>query len=93
MAISSDTTTRQTVVTVRVPHGTDGDLTTETQRRLRRADGVLAVTVESLRDLQPGLSATEVTVAVTVETDRRDTAVAAALGDLTGVAVEPPGRE
>ena len=77
MAITSDNDTRQTttlVVTVRVPNGADGDLTTNAERRLSRADGILAVTVEELRDLQPGLSATNVTVRVRVETaDARTT--------------------
>jgi len=71
MAITSDNDTRQTttlVVTVRVPNGADGDLTTNAERRLSRADGILAVTVEELCDLHPGLSATNVTVRVRVET-------------------------
>lgn len=90
MTITSDTETRQTndvVVSVRIPNGTDGDLTTEAERRLSRADGVVDVAVEGLRGLEPGLSATVVTVAVTVEFDRGADGVAMpeALGELTGV--------
>ena len=89
MTLTSDTETRQTTmtVTVRVPNGADGDLTTDAQRRLSRADGVLAVTVEELRDLQPGLSATDVTIRVTVETDdtHDERAVKHAIGSITGV--------
>lgn len=70
MAITTDDETRRTndaVVSVRVPDGADGDLTTEAERRLSRADGVADVTVAGLRGLDPGLSATVVTVAVAVE--------------------------
>ncbi|MDS0284085.1 hypothetical protein [Haloarcula onubensis] len=92
MAITSDNDTRQTttlVVTVRVPNGADGDLTTNAERRLSRADGILAVTVEDLQELQPGLSATEATVRVTVETaDARTTqSVEDTLAGQTGVEV------
>ena len=92
MAITSDNDTRQTttlVVTVRVPNGADGDLTTNAERRLSRADGILAVTVEVLQELQPGLSATEATVRVTVETDEALTtqSVEDALAGQTGVEV------
>ena len=92
MVITSDTETRQTttlVVTVRVPNGADGDLTTNAERRLSRADGILAVTVEELRDLQPGLSATNVTVRVRVETAEARTtqSVEDTLAGQTGVEV------
>jgi len=71
MAITSDNETRQTTmtVTVRVPNGTDGDLLTNAERRLCRVEGVSTVTVDELRSLRPGLSATEVTVHITVEAD------------------------
>ncbi|EMA15963.1 hypothetical protein [Haloarcula amylolytica] len=92
MAITSDNDTRQTttlVVTVRVPNGADGDLTTNAERRLSRADGILAVTVEALQELQPGLSATEATVRVTVETGEARTtqSVEDTLAGQTGVEV------
>ncbi|MDS0258718.1 hypothetical protein NDI56_04745 [Haloarcula sp. S1CR25-12] len=92
MAITSDNDTRQTttlVVTVRVPNGADGDLTTNAERRLSRADGILAVTVEGLQELQPGLSATKATVRVTVETaeGRKTQSVEDTLAGQTGVEV------
>jgi hypothetical protein len=92
MAITSDTETRQTttlVVTVRVPNGADGDLVTNAERQLSRADGILAVTVEDLQELQPGLSATEATVRVTVETaePRTTQSVKDTLAGQTGVEV------
>ena len=92
MAITSDNDTRQTttlVVTVRVPNGADGDLTTNAQRRLSRIDGILAVTVEELRDLQPGLSATNVTVRVRAETAEAQTtqSIEDTLAGQTGVEV------
>jgi hypothetical protein len=88
MTPTTDTETRQTTmtVTVRVPDGADADLTTDAQRRLSRADGVLAVAVEDLRGLRPGLSATEVTIRVTVETDAPTTqSLRESLTDRTGV--------
>jgi len=92
MAITSDNDTRQTttlVVTVRVPNGADGNLTTNAKRRLSRADGILAVTVEDLQELQPGLSATEATVRITVETaeGRTTQSVEDTLAGQTGVEV------
>lgn len=92
MAITSDNETRQTneaVVEVRVPSGADGDLATEAERRLSRADGVLDVTVEGIRGLEPGLSATVVTVVVTVETAGGvgGPAAAAVLADEVGLEV------
>jgi hypothetical protein len=92
MAITSDNDTRQTttlVVTVRVPNGADGDLTTNAERRLSRADGISAVTVAELQELQPGLSATNVTIRVTVETAEARTtqAVEDTLAGQTGVEV------
>jgi hypothetical protein len=91
MAITSDNETQQTtmVVTVRIPNGADGDLMTNAQRRLSRVDGILAVTVEDLQELQPGLSATEATVSVTIETpeDRTTQLVEDTLAGQTGVEV------
>lgn len=70
MTLTNDTETHHTstaVVTVRIPDGTDGDLTTEATRRLIRADGVRSATIDSVRALSPGLSATALTARVTVE--------------------------
>lgn len=71
MAITSDKETRQTnnlVVKIRIPDGSEGDLVSEAQRRLSRVDGIVDVSIDGLRSLDPGLSAIEVTVEVTVET-------------------------
>ncbi|WP_226013564.1 hypothetical protein [Halomicrobium salinisoli] len=91
MAITSDDETRQTneaVVSVRVPDGADGDLATEAERRLSRADGVSDASVEGLRGPDPGLSATVVTVDVTVETTAGGRSrVGVALDEITGVEV------
>jgi uncharacterized membrane protein len=88
MAVTDhDTDTRRTastVVTVRVPGGADGDLATEIERRLARADDVDRAAVTDLRGLRPGLSATIVTAAATVTTDRR-AGLADALVEVTGV--------
>ena len=87
MAISSNNKTRQTnrtVISVRIPNDTDGELMTEVERRLSRADGIADVSVEELRELEPGLSATVVTVGVTVETIPGESA---ALEEITGVEV------
>lgn len=70
MAITSDKQTRQTnelVVKIRIPNGSDGDLASEAERRLSRVDGVVDVAIEELRGLDPGHSATGLTVEVTVE--------------------------
>jgi len=94
MAITSDNETQQTttlVVTVRVPNGADGDLMTNAERRLSRADGISDVTVDELRALQPGLSATNVTVRVTIETAEVGTtqSVEESLAGQTGIEVTP----
>lgn len=90
MAITSDNETRQTttaVVSVRIPNGADGDLATEAARRLMRTDGVNDVTVDDLRGLEPGLSATVVTVGVTIELtgDLVGATVSDALDEVMGV--------
>ena len=84
----SDTRTRQRTitVTVRVPNGASGDLTTAATDRLARPDEVGSVTLEGLRDIEPGLSATVVTARVSVELlDGVDPAV---LGGCEFVSVE-----
>jgi hypothetical protein len=71
MAITDETeptaTTVTAVVAVRIPDSSDADLETDAERRLGRIDGVQTVTVDELRGLEPQLSATVVTVAVTIE--------------------------
>ena len=61
------TTTTTAVLTVRIPDASGANLATDAQRRLRRVEGVDAATVDGLRGLEPRVSATLVTVAVTIE--------------------------
>ena len=70
MAITHETTeaTRTTaIVAVRIPRGSNADLATDAERRLSGIDGIREVTVDGLRSLDPQLSATVVTVAVTID--------------------------
>jgi hypothetical protein len=60
-------TTASAVVAVRIPDSAGSDLTTEVEQRLAAIEGVRAVSVDGLRGIQPGLSATIATVAVTIE--------------------------
>ena len=95
MTVTTDETNSQsirTVMSVRIPNRATGDLVTEVERRLAQADGITAVAVEGLRGLEPGLSATVVTVDVTVETTRRADGLSSVdtLAEVTGVEkVEP----
>jgi hypothetical protein len=86
-------------LTVRVPHGADGDMTTGAQTVLRRLDALDGVEIERVTGLTPGLNALEVDVEVSatlVVTDAGDERAArATLEDGTGIeavhelAVEP----
>jgi hypothetical protein len=60
-------TTATAIAAVRIPDGAGFDLTTEAEQRLAAVEGVRAVSVDGLRGIQPGLSATIATVAVTIE--------------------------
>lgn len=73
------------VVAVRVPQNADGDLATETQRRLSRIDGVHDVTVDGFQAIEPRLSATVVTVTAAIETHRSDTELHDELSGTVGV--------
>jgi hypothetical protein len=86
-------------LTVRVPHGADGDMTTGAQTVLRRLDALDGVEIDGVTGLTPGLNALEVDVEVTatlvVAEAVDDDAARATLEDGTGVeavhdvAVEP----
>lgn len=54
-------------VSIRVPCGTDEGLLTTAAERLARVDAVAAVSVEELHDIDPGLSATHITITARVE--------------------------
>ncbi|AQL43277.1 hypothetical protein BV210_11345 [Halorientalis sp. IM1011] len=61
------TTTVTAVLAVRIPDSAGDDLATDAECRLGRIEGVRAVTIDGLRDLEPRFTATLVTVAVTIE--------------------------
>jgi len=72
MAITDDKTDRQTttvaaIFAVRIPDAVGDDLMTDVERRVSRIDGVESVSIDAFRDLEPQLSATVVTVDLTVE--------------------------
>ena len=56
--------TTTAVVAIRVPCGEDGDLVTDTEKRLSRVEDVAAVTIDELHSIDPKLSATVTTVEV-----------------------------
>jgi hypothetical protein len=90
-------------LTVRVPHGADGDMTAGARTVLRRLDALDGVEIQDVTGLTPGMNALEVDVEVTatlVVTEETDDAAGkddarAALEAGTGVeavhdvAVEP----
>lgn len=75
------------VVTIRIPCGTDSDLVTEATERLSRAEGVANVTVDELQRIEPQLSATVITVGITLHWTTRiaDTEMRARLADVPGL--------
>jgi len=69
MAITSDNNTESTttaVITIRIPCGADSDIVTDAEERLSRAKGIDGVSIDELRSLDPKLSATVVTVGITL---------------------------
>jgi hypothetical protein len=58
--------TTTAVVTIRIPCGADGDLVTDAEERLSRAGNVDDVTIDELHRIDPKLSATVITVGVTL---------------------------
>ena len=58
--------TTTAVVTIRIPCGADGDLVTDAEERLLRAGNVDDVTIDELHRIDPKLSATIITVGVTL---------------------------
>jgi hypothetical protein len=69
MAVTStndSAATTTAVVTIRVPCGADGDLVTDTEERLSRVEAVNTVTIDELHSIDPKLSATVITVKVTL---------------------------
>lgn len=74
------------VVTIRIPCGTDSELITDAKERLLRAEGVADVTIDELQRLEPQLSATVITVGITLHWTTRlaDTEVRTRLADVPG---------
>ncbi|WP_336330589.1 hypothetical protein [Haloarcula sp. CGMCC 1.2071] len=90
MAITSDNDPEPTttaVVTIRIPCSADSDIVTDAEERLSRAEGIDAVTIDKLRSLDPKLSATVVTVGITLRwtTAMTDAEVRCRLADVPGL--------
>ena len=69
MAISNDNDPEPTttaVVTIRIPCGADSDLVTDAEERLSRPEDIDTVTVDEMRGIVPNLSATTITVGITI---------------------------
>lgn len=86
MTLTTDNTesTATALVAVRVPRDSGADVVTAAERRIARADGILEVTIDGLRGMEPRLSATIVTVAVTIRTTD-STAIAERLTEVHGI--------
>jgi hypothetical protein len=70
MALTSDNEieqTRHVVVTMRIPNGADAPLVADAAHRIERANAVRSVTIEEVRDLEPRLSATIVSLGIRVQ--------------------------
>lgn len=90
MALTSDNdpeATTTAVVTIRIPCGADGDLLTDAEKRLTRAAGTADVTIDELYSIDPKLSATLVTVGVTMKftTPTTETEIRKHLADVPGL--------
>ncbi len=69
MAITSNTDpelTTTAVVTIRIPCGADNDLVTDAEARLSWAKDIDTVTIDDLHGIDPKLSATAITVGITL---------------------------
>jgi len=70
MAITSDNDTESTttaVVTIRIPCGADSDIVTDAEERLSQGKDIDGVSIDELRSLDPKLSATVITVEITLQ--------------------------
>lgn len=73
------------MVRIRVPCRADDDLVTEAEERLSRGADVADVTVDGIRSLSPGLSATIVTIGVSLRLSRSGTELREQLATVSGV--------
>ena len=55
------------IVTIRIPCGADGNLVTDAEQRLSRLKVIDDVTIDELDGIEPQLSATLITVDITVQ--------------------------
>ena len=62
--------TTTAVVTIRIPCGADGDLVTDAEERLSQAGDVGDVSIDELHSIEPQLSATVITVGITLRWTR-----------------------
>lgn len=90
MTLTSDNdaaATTTAVVTIRIPCGADGNLITDAEERLAQATGTTDVTIDELYSLDPKLSATVITVGVTLRltTPMTDTEVREELAGVPGL--------
>jgi len=90
MAITSDNDPEPTttaVITIRIPCGADNDLVTDAEDRLSRAKDIDTVTVDALRSIDPKLSATTITVSITLRwtTTMTDAQVRRRLAEVPGL--------
>lgn len=90
MAITSDNDPEPTttaVVTIRIPCGTDSDLVTDAEDRLLRAEDIDTVTVDDLYGIAPKLSATAISIGITLRwtTTMTDTEVRNRLAEIPGL--------
>jgi hypothetical protein len=90
MAITSDNNPEPTttaVVTIRIPCGADSDLVTDAEERLSRAEDIDTITVDELHGIEPKLSATTITVGITIRwtTTMTDAQVRRQLGEVPGL--------
>ncbi|PSQ05461.1 hypothetical protein BRC92_02270 [Halobacteriales archaeon QS_4_69_31] len=90
MAISSDNDPEPTttaIVMIRIPCGADSGLVTDAEKRLSRAENTDTVTVDEMHGIAPKLSATAITVGITLRwtTTMTETEVRRRLAEVPGL--------
>ena len=90
MAISNDNDPKPpttAVVTIRIPCGADSDLVTDAEERLSRPGDIDTVTIDDLHGIAPKLSATTITVGITIRwtTTMTDAQVRRRLAEVPGL--------
>jgi len=90
MAVTStndSAATTTAVVTIRIPCGADGDLVTDAEQRLSQVKDVNAVTIDELHSIDPKLSATVITIEITLHwtATMTDEAISDRLAEVAGL--------